>query len=402
MAYYRFGPNDVYYNRIKVHPKCDFFIYDSKVYYNNNLDSQGKLTNDNIVTHVSESGNISLYELNVDRPKEKLIYPFVTKDGTLTAFKTVSTSTLNKTDYGDEFRGVYPLSASITRDYFSDATADTGEASHGTIVYKRRLLALKNTFDKYGYLSHHYKYDGHNWNKGEQIVNLINIPSIFYGSSIKKGTVDLQFRISGALAGQLKDENRNGELIQVGPYGSGGSGSVAGVVLYNEGFIALTGTWAIDKNHTETYEGGSSAKSPKWVYFAAGARDTIDPGTIPSSSFSIAFSGTSHIPTLTMMAHAKKLMLNHSNNPTYIDYESINSKKASSDHAHYRENSKIKIKNIVSSSHCDYTSSFAKHTFISQIGLYDDNNNLVAIAKLATPVRKRQEDDFTFKLKVDL
>ena len=35
MPLYPFGQNDVFYNRIKTHPKVDFFIHDTKVYYNN-------------------------------------------------------------------------------------------------------------------------------------------------------------------------------------------------------------------------------------------------------------------------------------------------------------------------------------------------------------------------------
>ena len=58
--------------------------------------------------------------------------------------------------------------------------------------------------------------------------------------------MDLKFYITGTLVGQLQDVNRNGELIQVAPSGSTGSGSVAGVVLYTEGFVVLTGSWSLD------------------------------------------------------------------------------------------------------------------------------------------------------------
>ena len=47
------------------------------------------------------------------------------------------------------------------------------------------------------------------------------------------------------------------------------------------------------------------------------------------------------------------------------------------------------------------TGSFEKQTYISQIGIYDENNNLIAIAKLANPVRKTESRDLTFKLKLD-
>ena len=88
-------------------------------------------------------------------------------------------------------------------------------------------------------------------NKATQELNLISIPSIFYGSSIKKGSVDLKYYISGSLIGQARDINKNGELIQVGPSGSVGSGSVAGVVLYTEGFLVLTGSWDLDPTPQE-------------------------------------------------------------------------------------------------------------------------------------------------------
>jgi hypothetical protein len=48
------------------------------------------------------------------------------------------------------------------------------------------------------------------------------------------------------------------------------------------------------------------------------------------------------------------------------------------------------------------TGSFRKETYISKIGIYDDQKNLIGIAKMATPVRKRENDQFTFKLKLDI
>jgi hypothetical protein len=40
-------------------------------------------------------------------------------------------------------------------------------------------------------------------------------------------------------------------------------------------------------------------------------------------------------------------------------------------------------------------------TYISAIGLYDDFRNLVAVAKLAQPIRKRERDRLNFKLRMD-
>ena len=396
MPYYKFGPDDIFHNRIKAHPKCEFFVYDSRIYYNSIPKISGSRVEE--ITHAPDSGFVSLYEINIDRNPSNLIYPFVTKDGTLSAFKSVSVTTLNATDYGDEFQGTYPQTASIKREYFVEGKPDIGDRDYGKYLNKSHLAALKNTFNEYVYLSPHYEYDSETWNKGQQALSLISIPSIFYGSSIKKGSVDLKFYVSGSLTGHLIDEAKNGELVQVGPYGSNGSGSVAGVVLYNEGFLALTGAWTLDFNHTDQYI-GTDSYNPKWIYFGVGAQDGKAPGTVPSSSFSIAFSGTNYIPTVTMLAHAPKGKLNHSNNPTYVSFDSVIT--SGSSEVHYNEPDKMEIKNIVSSSHCDHTASFEKQTFISQVGLYDEDKILIGIAKLATPVRKRHEDEFTFKLKLD-
>jgi hypothetical protein len=60
------------------------------------------------------------------------------------------------------------------------------------------------------------------------------------------------------------------------------------------------------------------------------------------------------------------------------------------------------IKNTVSGAFSDYNESFKKQTFVSKIGIYDEDMNLIAVAKLATPVKKTEERDLTFKLKLDI
>ena len=45
---------------------------------------------------------------------------------------------------------------------------------------------------------------------------------------------------------------------------------------------------------------------------------------------------------------------------------------------------------------------FAKQTFISTIKIYDENNDCIAIAKLARPIKKLEERGYTFKLNMDI
>ena len=60
------------------------------------------------------------------------------------------------------------------------------------------------------------------------------------------------------------------------------------------------------------------------------------------------------------------------------------------------------IKNVVSSSFNNYSASFEPTTYISKIGVYDEDGDLIAVANLATPVKKTTKQDYTFKLKLDL
>jgi hypothetical protein len=391
VSYYRFGPDDVIRNVVKTNPTVNFYIYGGVVYFNNKPYNQGPLSEGN-ENHVPP-GYVSLYEMNVDRPTGNLVYPFITKQGSLTAFKTVTSSSFNEDfKYGDTVTGSYPLSASITRQHFQINTS------------RPNVDALKNTLNYYANISKEYSFSSSfiGANKGTQPLTLVSIPSIFYGSQMEKGAMELNFYVSGTLIGTLKDEKRNGELIQTGPVGSGGSGSVAGVALYNEGFLVLTGSWDITSGqHTSENYGVDS--TPNWLKFAIGAQDGV---TISSqkSAWELKFRGSTRTPVVTMFAHAPRGRLNHSNNPTYIKYgQQVTPDTGSSDPSTYfKENANLSIKNTVSASYTDSSASFAKQTYISKIGIYDENKNLIGIAKLATPIKKTEDRNLTFKLKLDI
>jgi len=417
VPYYKFKQRDIVYNIIKTNPKVEFYIYQTPaqgggVYYNNQIRTKGQFTGS--VPNSSpqgDSGYVSLYEMNVDRSdlsgKTGLIKASVPKLGSLTTFKTISETEFSETEYGEDINFDYPLTASITRK-FLPVTAVEDLATTGS--------ALKNTLNQYSVHSKHYLFEypedvplsDQEWNKSKQNINLIDIPSIFYGSSIKKGTVELDFYISGTLAARLKDVHKNGELIQVtgaaNAYGTAqGSGSVAGVVLYNEGFIVLTGSWGLDMDHVERYLGGVTNYAPRWIFWGIGAGKDNDSGynfDIPSSSFGLKFSGSMEIPVMTMFAHAPKTLLNHSNNTTYIKHGQ--NLEPTTGAFGYVESEQIDIKNIVSSSYSDMTASFSKNTYISKIGIFDKDRNLLGFAKLATPIKKTEERDLTFKLKLDI
>jgi len=472
MAFYKFSNNDLFVNYIKTNPSCKFDIYNSQVFYNNKSNMAGAFTGSVPGVPV---GYVSLYEMNVDRnPTDTgLIFPYLQRDSSLTTFKTISTSDYYSFDYGDSVNAVsgaeYPLSSSITREFFDTNHSASMASSNESVIYQEYLdhesqafeeeghttgdglpsyttdyeffrganvyssldrykrlktlltsshiNALKTTINYYSTMSPHFQYsasfsDGHSRDLDIVPVNLISIPSIFCGSGMEKGTINLKYYLTGTLIGEIRDENKNGELIQVGPSGSNYSASVAGIALYKQGFIILTGSWDLQTTGPSAdaqlnYKNDAVAVTSSWLYFGVGANDGIPTDgegadTRASASYMMQFSGSSDTPVITMFAHARKGHLNFSNNPTYLthsatagDYDALTSSIS------YREPD-LATTNIVSSSYNSPTASFAKETYISRIGLYDKDRNLIGVTTVAKPVKKTEDREFTFKLKLDI
>ena len=386
----KFGDNDIFHNTVKTFPKNQFDIYGGKVYYQNKSEISGAFTGS---VPCIPTGFKSLYEINVDRNKSQtgLVYPLVTKNGTLSNFKTISTTSFNKQLFGDVLSGSYPLSASVSRDYIVGSSG------------RQRINSLRNSLNSYSCWSPHYQFSSSYGDRETQTINLISIPSIFYGSSINKenGSINLKYYVSGTLIGELEDINRNGELIQVGPPGSTGSGSVAGIALYNEGFLLITGSWALEApGITRDYLGDPTTLVPSsWLFYGTGMNDGLGAG-LKYINYRMDFEGVNYIETLTMMAHAEKGELNHSNNPTYTIYESSS--------VYYNSNEKVfaeiprLIKNTVKSPYPDPPGIFEKTTYITKVGIYDEDHNLIGVATVSKPVKKTLDRDLTFKLKLDL
>lgn len=392
MYQFKFEEDDIFTNTIEAYPKVSFYIHSGTIYLNNEQNISG--ANQQNILGVPD-GYVSLYEYNIDRPAGSNIYPFLYKDGLNNTFKSYPTSSYRKLNKGEIVSSSYNLSSSIIRYFYNSSV---------TGVNRRRIHALKNTMNYYTYVSPRYAYSSSFGDKDSMNANLLSIPSIFYGSSIRRGSVCLKFYVSGTLIAELQDKNYNGDLIQVSGTAyaqTNGEDKIAGSVLYKEGFIVLTGSWALESTARD-YLGTGSPVTSSWIYFAAGANDSVaGDTTYQSASFALNFEGKNHIQTMTMLAHADYKYLNYSNNPTFFTSNQSGYKNSNSGEYNFAER-QILIKNSVDSSFTDVLPEFQKVTYISKIGIYDDNNNLIGIAKLATPVKKTIKDSFTFKLKLDI
>jgi len=425
MSLKKFGPNDVIRNTMKAHPSCEFVIYDGKIHYDSVPQQQGAFSSSILGT---PPGHLSLYEYNIDKlsGSNNIIYPWVTKGSDGMSWGSISDDEYNVNYiYGDTLASSYPLSASIVREFMSPEAGalrsdfflpcDTGSGPaqdaaplDGAPLFPR-FYSLKNRLDFLGARSIHYKVSASTWNKSDQAVNLISIPSIFYGTRIKPGTMSLKWYFTGSLIGELQDFKRNGELVQVGPAGSPDSGSVAGVVLYEEGFVLLTGSWALNETAIALTSASAGTSKPSWLYFAAGAQDGVtkfstsgesNSSSFGNAGFGMSFKGETNTQVLTMFAHAKRGEVNYSNNPTYLKYGQ-NTIEASSSTI-YEENPNRDVANIVSSSYSDFSASFKRQVYVSRVAIYDENKNLIGLATLSNPILKEENEDLTFKIRLDI
>tara|TARA_R110000824_G_scaffold4217_2_gene20043 strand:- start:901 stop:2274 length:1374 start_codon:yes stop_codon:yes gene_type:complete len=457
MSLYKFGPDDLFASRIKTYPDYEYFVYATSVFVNKTANISGSYTTPNILN--VPNGYVSLYEMNVDRDPSLtngLIYPFVSASSRRTTFKKylkypnvkssagVTGSNLQNYIYpaiGTAITASYPLSASLTRKLTRVSTITWVSSSRPNTLLNRTSSALVNAALKYTTLSKHFVFHptgsfpvlyptkdiftgqlyGPNSNAGafganskfltrdltKQEVNMIFVPSIIYGSSIKKGSVNLKFYITGSVIGECSDYRQNGELVELtGSTVSNGTGSVVGIVMYDEGIILLTGSTNLETGPSlDIKYNGSPGPNilSSWMYFAAGLNDGITfDSTIKNASFNIGFKGTNYVNTMTMLCHAKKGHLNYSNNPTFRTFSDVQViPDMTSSHYSFNE-VEYPIKNIVSSSYNVIDEKFEKTTYLSKVAIYDKDGNMIAIASMATPVKKTEDLDYTFKFKLDI
>ena len=384
-----FGPDDILQNRMVARPKFDFVMYSGSAYINND----GEFLGENITT-----GTINLFEYNVDRngSTQSLIYPYVVKNSGLIFRSNVLTSEqYGSLDNNSVITGSYPLTSSITRQYFNATTypfpGGTDTAKDTYVTNRKELISLQNTMNYYRYVSNEYAYTG-SYVSGT--VNMLQIPSIMFGEQIKRGTVSLKFYYTGSLIDEATDSRQNGELISTM---GGTSGSTVGVVLYNEGFVLLTSSANISSNQ-DKYTSGAGLENASWQYFGA-----YTSGFATASLFSLSFEGTQKIPTTTMFATAQPGDLNNSLNPTWVSSSAADWRaRTSIGDSGYIEPRETPIKNTIDSQYCNYEDEFQKQTFITEIGIFDKDKNLIGVAKLANPVQKKEADNYTFKLKLDM
>ena len=231
-------------------------------------------------------------------------------------------------------------------------------------------------------------------------VNVISIPSTFYGEKIKPGSVELTDNSPGHISLTLKDDgfgnlydnnysasfaayqSSSYDSTKLQDTGSGGPqklGGVVGNVFYADGIITITDTGSLYSGvgvgtGTDGWEINfkSSVKNVEYEYVCDVPEFKFNKSTNITTTFER--SGSIEVPE----SGSAYKFFPPGNAPTHH----LNSFSASS----YGERAYGAT---------DKIASFVTHStfapYITQIGLYNDQNQLLAVGKLANPIKNDDE-----------
>jgi hypothetical protein len=151
----------------------------------------------------------------------------------------------------------------------------------------------------------------------------------------------------------------------------------AGLIFYQAGVMVLTASVLMHGAHGQLDVGSD-------LLFTRGG-DTID-AAIPTTSISgaaddfrrriknIQFNNTTELNSTVYFCRANHNEFNYSSNPTYVN------------------ESKVRVKTQATDDPVSY---------ITTVGLYNDNNELMATAKLSEPLKKNPSTEYTIRVRLD-
>lgn len=297
-------------------------------------------------------------------------YRFI-KNSNLDRPKNINKETYISASYGEIFE-YSPRDNPLTLYAFNNSIT-------GSTEYKI-LRSLKNTINYYSAIDDLYHFE----NFYNNPISLLCFNSLHLGAGISKGSVKLNIYVTGSLLASCSDLKENGILYD-------DNKSKIGIVLYNEGFILINNTSSItEQQYTFSNDFGTIEDNLKWSYFCNKTEDSI--------LYDLEYLTRNEVVTNTYFVVAGKNELNHSNNFTYIESGSYH---ATHNEAHFIEDENIKIKKTNKSPFISGSANFEKQTFITNVCLYDKDKNLIAVGSLANPVKKTENREFLFKIRVD-
>ena len=216
-------------------------------------------------------------------------------------------------------------------------------------------------------------------------VFFINFARLLNKDEIKKGTLSLQFLTGGTPAARtdllsIADHNATNEFRINSPAGEYGilytssatpnAGSGVGHIYYQTGIAVLTSSVFNGQfgNKGATYDTGSV------LTVLSGANITASCDGIRNTLYNIQFNNTTELNSTIYFCRANHNDFNYSTNPTYLT------------------GSKIRVKQNTFDTPVSY---------ITTVGLYSADNELLAVAKLSEPIKKQPDTELTLRVRLD-
>jgi len=250
-------------------------------------------------------------------------------------------------------------------------------------------------------------------------VFFVNFARLLNKDEIKKGSFSMEFGISGSNDGSLNNtadfvgRNFTGTRVKVadlsgstsylvnspaGDYGilyatSSGNNSPlileneevpVGLVFYQAGIAVISGSvFSDDANGGRIKDSGGTVSLGNPVNKTAGATgfNFISGSSISGSAdairnriYNISFNNTTELNSTIYFARASHNEFNYSSNPSYL------------------QDSKIRVKDVGLDQPLSY---------ITTVGLYSANNELLAVAKVSEPLKKTPDTELTLRVRLD-
>jgi hypothetical protein len=247
---------------------------------------------------------------------------------------------------------------SIKELYYSNYLSSSyGDPAHQTLIINGQILSESiHQPQYYNYLQSTLAFSRFFPTGLDYLVGVFSIPKSLYGDSIKPNT----FKIT-AESGSIVDDGE-GNLFLVG------SDTIIGNIIYSHGIAVITGTSEILGS---IYGSGVYGTS---TYGALGL--SFIENFITSSNISCSFSSSYILHETQYKCTLNENEFNFSLNPSLI--------LGSTEGTVY-----------------DFVTGSNFTPYVTTIGLYDDNQNLLAIGKLAQPVPTSRTTDMTFYINLD-
>ena len=353
----------------------------------------------------------------------------------VSSFQVHKTFTFTDTDSGSGFFSVPLVKGSDSNLYnFSSTSADSSTFSgsiyyHVPTYYEINNLYYKDITTMRGYIDYIrgvptsstgvFEYTSTNFLKDTKLelkkpytrqlkdtATLISVPQKFYGEYIQPGTVtltddstDSTFVLKDDGYGNIYDVAYSSSYASRVP-DSNYSGSLVGNVFYNDGIVVITETGSYSSVATSNGNNGFTLKfnSSQTIYEReyVCVVDENEFQHTTNKSLKVGRSGSFTIDSTYGIRGGGRIQLNPTSSLRGTRYDGFPYHIVGYSTGSYNTNGyEIGTELIGEATHSDFA------TYVTEIGLYNDNNELLAIGKLAKPIKNDKELALTFVVRFD-